>query len=422
MDNNTTNLKHSLFSVFGIELEYMIVNRNTLDIMPIADQLIYKVAKEYTNDVEFSDIAWSNELALHLIELKTNGPTSTLHTVAENFHTHVSNINEILSIFDACLMPTGAHPWMDPDREAKLWPHGDRQIYNTYNKIFDCRGHGWSNLQSAHLNLPFANDEEFAKLHSAIRILLPLIPALTASTPIIENKLSGLLDTRLSFYGKNQKKVPSISGLLIPEVISTEAEYHQKILQPMYRDISPHDPEGILQHEWLNSRAAITRFDRDAIEIRILDTQECPLADVACMSFIVVILQTLLSEKWSKLNMQNELGSEQLRQIFDEVIATGQQATITNTAYLSLFGYTKKTSCSAKDLLVYLFEELALNITEQKYKQVIQTILQEGNLAERMLVNLGNDQTPKNIKKLYHQLVDCLQYNQMLTSDYSKNI
>ncbi|HAL85576.1 MAG TPA: hypothetical protein DCM31_01010, partial [Deferribacteraceae bacterium] len=37
----------------------------------------------------------------------------------------------------------------------------------------------------------------------------------------------------------------------------------------MYRDIAPYDPECILQEEWLNSRGAIARFDRKAIEIRL---------------------------------------------------------------------------------------------------------------------------------------------------------
>ena len=35
---------YSLFSVFGIELEYMIVDMKDLSIRPMADQLILKVA------------------------------------------------------------------------------------------------------------------------------------------------------------------------------------------------------------------------------------------------------------------------------------------------------------------------------------------------------------------------------------------
>jgi hypothetical protein len=86
------------------------------------------------------------------------------------------------------LLPTGAHPLMDPFTETRLWPHEHKEIYNLYNRIFDCRGHGWSNLQSTHLNLPFSGDAEFKKLHAAIRLLLPLIPALSASTPLLDGK------------------------------------------------------------------------------------------------------------------------------------------------------------------------------------------------------------------------------------------
>ena len=89
-------------------------------------------------------------------------------------------------------MPTGMHPWMDPAREFELWPHGDREIYAAFDRIFDCRGHGWANLQSMHLNLPFADDDEFGRLHAAIRALLPLLPALAASSPFADGHARGL--------------------------------------------------------------------------------------------------------------------------------------------------------------------------------------------------------------------------------------
>ena len=85
----------------------------------------------------------------------------------------------------------------------------------------------------------------------------------------------------MDFYGKNQQAIPEIAGEIIPEFIQSEAEYQQKILKPMYKAISAHDRQGILQNEWLNSRAAIPKFAYKAIEIRILDSQECVQADIA---------------------------------------------------------------------------------------------------------------------------------------------
>ena len=85
----------------------------------------------------------------------------------------------------AILLPTAMHPWMDPHTETLLWPHGNRDIYHTYNRIFNCQGHGWSNLQSVHVNLAFKGDEEFGRLHGAIRLLLPLLPALAITSPCL---------------------------------------------------------------------------------------------------------------------------------------------------------------------------------------------------------------------------------------------
>ena len=170
----------------------MIVDRTTLDVAPVSDRLLTAVAGELTNETEQGAIAWSNELALHVIEVKTNGPTPRLDGVVGDFQAAVTRINALLQEWNACLMPTGAHPWMNPDTDTHLWPHDDDAIYAAYDRIFGCRGHGWSNLQSMHINLPFADDAEFGRLHAAIRVVLPLLPALAASTPYLDGRATGL--------------------------------------------------------------------------------------------------------------------------------------------------------------------------------------------------------------------------------------
>ena len=183
------------------------------------------------------------------------------------------------------------HPWMDPDHELKLWPHDYNPIYEVYNRIFDCRGQGWANLQWAHLNLPFASDDQFGRLHAAIRILLPLLPALAASSPVVAGALTGYADNRMRFYRHNSQRVPSLTGQVVPEVVFNCADYEQHIFQVMYRDIAPFDTDKILCHEWLNSRGAIARFDRHAIEIRVLDVQDVPAVDIAICEVIVAVFE-----------------------------------------------------------------------------------------------------------------------------------
>lgn len=400
----------SLFAGFGIELEYMIVKQDTLDVAPITDKLIHKVTGEYCNDVERGKIAWSNELALHVIELKTNGPAKDLQALPDLFLAEIRAINSLLHPMQAQLLPSGAHPWMNPDNEAKLWPHEQNPIYEAYNRIFDCRGHGWSNLQSAHLNLPFANDEEFAKLHSAIRLILPIIPALSASSPIIAGKPTGVIDTRLEFYRNNQQKLSLISGKVIPECVNSKQEYEQKILKPMYKQIAPHDPEGILQDEWLNSRGAIARFDRDAIEIRILDIQECPLADIAIIYAIVAALKALVAEQWQTLPQQQEYSEDQLAKIFVETVKNGQAAYIDDADYLKVFGYPGHR-CSTNELWRHILN--ATLPSKHAFTEPLAHILQHGNLSERILRALQTDPSASNLKTIYAELSDCLQQNKL---------
>ena len=75
------------------------------------------------------------------------------------FAAHVGEANGLLAPLGAQLVGSGAHPFFDPATETVIWPNEYTEVYRTYDRIFGVRGHGWSNLQSTHLNLPFAGDD-----------------------------------------------------------------------------------------------------------------------------------------------------------------------------------------------------------------------------------------------------------------------
>ncbi len=327
-----------LFEAFGVEIEYMIVDARTLDVRPITDRVLKFIAGEIVSDVEMGEITWSNELTAHVIELKTTGPARSLAPLPALFQESVRRINAILETHGCRLLPSAMHPWMDPNREMVIWPHDYSVVYEAFNRIFDCRGHGWANLQAVHLNLPFADDAEFARLHAAIRVLLPILPALAASSPIFEGRLSGVLDTRLDVYRNNCRKIPLAAGRVIPEPVFSAADYHGRILEPLWAQIAPHDPEEILQEEWLNSRGAIARFERNTIEIRVLDVQECPQADVAVCALVADVLERLASGHWGDPKLLEAWDTEPLAEMLLSTIRDAEQAVIRDPAYLRLFG------------------------------------------------------------------------------------
>jgi gamma-glutamyl:cysteine ligase YbdK (ATP-grasp superfamily) len=404
-----TSAPLGLFEGFGVELEYMIVDAHTLDVRPISDRVLCAVAGSYVSEHELGALAWSNELALHVIELKTNGPAESLSPLAERFQGHVRQINEILAPLGARLMPTAMHPWMRPEAELKLWPHEYNAVYEAFHRIFDCRGHGWANLQSVHLNLPFADDEQFGRLHAAIRLLLPILPALAASSPVVERRLTGLADNRLDVYRGNCRRVPLVTANVVPEGVFTRNEYDDQILKAMYRQIAPLDPEGTLQHEWLNARGAIARFERQTIEIRVLDVQECPAADLAICQAVVGVLEALIAERWSSVARQQSAGVASLAETLTATIRDAEGAVMTDREYLGHFGI-KLPGISAGDLWRHLMKQIGALESDP----ALSIILGEGPLARRIERALHGDLS--RLEAVYGHLCECLAEGRMFTA------
>lgn len=396
-----------LFEGYGIEMEYMIVDRQTLQVKPICDQVIQALSGEIVNEISLGRINVSNELVLHVVEFKGNGPQKDLVRLANSFQSEIERVNNLLEKWDACLLPTAMHPTMDPLKETRIWPHGQNTIYETYNRIFDCKGHGWSNLQSVHINLPFANDEEFAKLHAAIRIALPLLPGLAASSPLVEGKITGIYDNRLNFYAQNQKRIPSIIGDIVPEAVFTQKDYEEKILRRIEKDVQPFDSEGILEGEWLNSRGAIARFERNAIEIRVLDIQECVSADFAVIGLVISLVKSLVDERWMPLAEQKSAQEKELQKTFLGALRGGGAYEVNDPFLLRCFG--QKNSLSLQSLWQHIFAQLANGDYQLKhFADEANVLLQKGTLSHRILKNLPALPAAQDIHRTYETLASCL--------------
>jgi gamma-glutamyl:cysteine ligase YbdK (ATP-grasp superfamily) len=403
---------YHLFDGFGIELEYMIVDKETLQVKPIADNLLKHELGTIGSDFENGMVTWSNELVLHVIEIKSTRPEADLQTLEKAFVRNVAHINSLLNEWGARLLPSAAHPFMNPFSDTQLWPHDNNEVYSLYDKIFDSKGHGWSNLQSTHLNLPFHGDEEFGKLHAAIRLILPLLPALCASSPILDSQPTGMLDTRLRYYKTNQARIPIITGSVIPEAVYSEETYGRQIYEPIANEIVPFDPEEILDPIWVNSRGAIARFDRGSIEIRVMDIQECPAADLAIVNTVVETLQWLVAEKPISLKEQMKMDTDELSNIFDKTMATGLASQIENISYLASFGLS--TPSTVADVWKNILASIPATSAYQKInRQIINTILNQGSLSERILRALEGDFSKEKILLVYKKLSICLEENKL---------
>lgn len=390
-----------LFEGYGVELEYMLVSRKDLSTRPIADLILEELAGETASEVEVGLVSWSNEFVLHVIELKNTHPAAALPPLAEEFASHVREMNRRLEARGVMLLPSAMHPWMRPGEEVRLWPHEGREIYETFDRIFDCRRHGWANLQSAQINLSFGDDEEFGRLHAAVRLVLPILAAIAASSPLIEGELTGLMDTRLEVYRTNALRLPSVTGRVIPEPVFSKKEYESLVLAPMYEEVAPYDPEGVLRHPWLNARGAIAQFARGAVEIRVIDMQERPAADIAVCAAAAAVVRGLIEGRFIDQSAQKRWPIEPLEAIFLATLRDAEETVIRDAAYLRVFDFPERTA-RASELWGHVLDVLSLD------SEPLRVIREDGPLARRMTRFAGPSPGRQRIEELYRRLAACL--------------
>lgn len=394
------------FTTHGIEIEYMIVDAQFLDIRPIADKLLAKLRGSICNEAPVPPLCWSNELALHVIEVKTEEPVADVFALASAFQQQVEMVNRVLQEDGARLMPTGMHPWMDPATESRLWPHQDREIYQAFDSLFDCRGHGWTNLQSSHLNLPFDSEDSFLSLYHAARVVLPLLPVLSASSPLMDGRATGRLNNRLHVYQGNCARFPTITGEVVPEPVGSIMDYQESVLKPMYEEVARTDSGGELQFEWLNARGAIARFDRQTLEIRVLDAQEHPLADIALQSVTETLIGYLM-ESFSVAELA-AVPQRNLVDLFQLGVEEAGRAVSDFRPVSRLFSLPPNHHLSLRDVWKHLASSPALAALPDRARSHLELILAEGCLAERLLRALRGDYTRPRIASVYRELMRCL--------------
>ncbi len=386
--------RYPLFAGVGVEIEYMIVDTARYAVRPVAAELL-KAAEgkgSFVTDVVCGSIDWSNEFVAHLIEMKTPLPEAALGKVAADFAASVVKANELLAPMNAALMGGGAHPFMNPEADTVIWPHEGKDIYDAYDRIFNARQHGYANVQSVHLNYPFDSDDAFGRLHAALRLVAPLVPAVAAASPVIDGTLSGARDARLIAYMKNALAVPLMTGATIPEPLFAPDDYRRTILEPLYDAMKPLDTDGVLgAGEWLNARGAIPRFDRSAVELRLVDTQECPQMDMGVAALITGLLKMMVEERWVAYATQRRVGTGRLRELLLATIDRGEEAIIDDRAYLGLFGL-EGASVTAGGLWRRLAPHAldAFPVADE-IVTAAETILDRGTLSTRMVAFLNGD-------------------------------
>ena len=373
-----------------------------LKALPIVDKVIKDFHGRIVNFVEQPHFTFGKELQLHVMEIKPNMPFRSPENFEETMQEAVLTLTDFLeSKYKVHLLGTGMHPLLKLE-ETRVWPHRDKKIYQAYSKVFNLNQHGWLNIQSFQLNLPCSTEENGILLHNLLANICAYLPAICASSPTYEGKLAENIDNRLYFYMLNQKEVPSITGNVIPEYASSFKQYQKEIIEKYSSDLADAGVEELLLYkDWVNSRGVIFRFDRKAVEIRVMDEQECVKSDVALSCFVRAVLRGLMR------GAVKFLPHEILVKDFNSVVVDGLKAKV-----LHPHGSTARKVCQ------YFFKIALENATEEekKYLPIIQKRIERGSLSEiireRILRKAQKTDFREAIIGIYSRLIKNLSDNQ----------
>ncbi len=371
----------------GTEHEYSLSDSNFKP-LPINDRVIQQINGSIVNEFPFGPVNLSKELQKHVIEIVPAVPARDLAELEGMIYPGLQKLHAELGA-DIKMLGMGMHPLLELSQTA-VWDHEDREIYETYDRLFDIHQHGWLNIQALQINLPFRNDDELVSIYNRIRALVPFLVAVASSSPYVEGKATGKVDNRLIYYRESQRKLPIIGHGIIPEKLGSKKDYLD-IQERMYAALRKEGAD-ILCHEWVDSRGLIVRFSRNCVEVKALDEQECMKSDMAITAFVLALLRC-------DLHLEEDEGA--LKEMLEKAINRG---TVDLKAELRAL-YGKALAVANKD--------------ERRYLPLINTKIECGSLAEAMLERA---KTREEIMELLPEMERSLRINVPYQCDKCKSI
>lgn len=315
-------------------------------------------------------------------ELYTVGPVRKPGTLRKQVLARVTAANGALATQGMRLIPSAACPFTAPGAAGCL-----------------------------RLQPGFRGDDGFAKVHAAVRMLLPIIPAISAASPFMGGQATGLLDQVAHARVQDRFTHPELTGPFIPEAVFSQEDYYREVFGPMAGVLASRG-DAPFDHQAENRRGAVPLFDQEVIELRVIDMQECPTADLAVAGMIVAVLKALVSGRWVSSYLQRAWSEHDLLPILDNVVRSGDEAVIADREYLLMFGLMKQDEMPAAKLWQHLFVDLYGELGATT-RQGMAHIMEHGCLARRMLARTGTAPDAPALEALSSELADCLASDRM---------
>ena len=171
----------------GVEIELQLVDENNSDLKNVASRVLADVDKKFTDNIKC-------ELIESMIEINTN-ICQTIEDVEKDVSTILKHLEDILKNYKASINCTSLHPFALCKNQIVT----DNPRYKRIMKDLQIVGKRFI-TQGLHVHIGINNCEKAIRINNALRIYLPLLLALSTSSPFFEGEDTGLYSYRTKLF------------------------------------------------------------------------------------------------------------------------------------------------------------------------------------------------------------------------------
>ena len=388
---------YSLLSERKIELDYIIAEKDTMKAVPLAAELLEKASgvkqcKIFKPSDEDRKISWALTEYNYIVRFSADICRVNISEAEKLLHSQILEANRILEEYNAVLFSSAVYPVPCSDNFSA----NDSENKNVLPAEIDMNYHYMKFF------LPFKNEDQFFRLHTAVRLILPILPALTSASPVIDSKGELILDSGLEILKHKLDRKEWACRSIIPEPLKNRKEYEGSVTECLK---CCKDNKGNSRID--ECRAVTANFDEGTLSVRIFDMQESPHVNFAVVRFVTYVLEMLVNSP-NGAEKQASISNENLSEIFDSITMEGLKGIAYNGEYLRLLGIEGQEKMSAWGIWMLLAKQVK-EFAGLKIPPV-ENILKTGSLSERITRISRN----RSVRETCLELADCLEENIMM--------
>ena len=179
--------KKSPGPTIGVEIEIQVLDAETLSLTPLVPQILKMVHPSLKEKIK-------PEFIKSMVEINTK-VCSNLSEVEEDLKNTFNHLNDITEGLGGTLYLTSLHPFSKSSEQAVSDHSRYKRIMNELQLI----GRRFI-TQGLHVHIGVDDKEKVVKVNNSMRIYLPILLALSTSSPFYESEDTGLMSYRAKLF------------------------------------------------------------------------------------------------------------------------------------------------------------------------------------------------------------------------------